>query len=363
MAMTPSFEDLPYRPCVGIVLFNRDGGVFVGERIDKKPVECVLPARAGGAAPVDESELGVEEEMDVEPEVGSRVAFSNVTKVYWPADGYTKGDLIDYYRAVAEWMLPYLRDRPAVLTRFPDGIDGKSFYQKDAPGFAPDWLRREKVWSEGSERELAYFILDDLDSLLYVANSASIPIHVWASRVSALEQPDWCILDLDPKDAPFANVIEIARALKALCDEIGLPCYVKTTGSTGLHVLIPLARRLTHDQSKQLGELIARAIVKRLPAIATVERNPAKRAGKVYVDFLQNGHGKLLVAPYSARPVPGAQVSAPLQWREVKAGLSLVDYTIRSMPKRLARMKADPLLPVLEEEADLIGALGRLAGA
>jgi bifunctional non-homologous end joining protein LigD len=177
----------------------------------------------------------------------------------------------------------------------------------------------------------------------------------------ASQQPDWCILDLDPKEAPFAHVIDIARALKKLCEEIGLPAYVKTTGSTGLHVLIPLARRLTHDQSKQLGELIARAIVRRLPAIATVERNPAKRAGRVYVDFLQNGHGKLLVAPYSVRPVAGAQVSAPLQWKEVKPGLSLANYTIRSMPKRLARMKADPMLDVLEEEADLLAALSRLA--
>ena len=136
---------------------------------------------------------------------------------------------------------------------------------------------------------------------------------------------------------------------------------MKTTGSTGLHVLVPLAARLTHDQSKQLGELIARAIVKRLPAIATVERNPAKRAGKVYVDFLQNGHGKLLVAPYSARPVAGAQVSAPLQWKEVRAGLSLADYTIKSMPKRLAKMKGDPIVAVLDKEADLLSALSRLA--
>ncbi|HEX6589910.1 MAG TPA: DNA ligase D, partial [Longimicrobiales bacterium] len=337
--------------------------VFVGERDDKAPRDCALPEHARVEHVVEEDELGIDDADDDDVvEAGSRVAFTNLDKVYWPADGFTKGDMVGYYRAVAEWMLPYLRDRPAVLTRYPDGIDGKSFYQKDAPGFAPSWLRREKVWSEGSERELAYFILDDVDALLYVANSGSIPIHVWASRVSSLELPDWCILDLDPKTAPFAHVIEIAQELRRLCDQIALPSYVKTTGSTGLHVLIPLARRLTHDQSKQLGELIAREIVRRKPAIATVERNPAKRAGKVYVDFLQNGHSKLLVAPYSVRPVPGAQVSAPLQWKEVKAGLSLADFTMRTMPKRLARMKGgDPMVAVLEEEADLLGALGRLA--
>ena len=132
------------------------------------------------------------------------------TKVFWPEEGYTKGDLIEYYRAISPWLLPYLKDRPLVMTRYPDGIAGKSFFQKDAPNFAPDWIRLERIWSEHAEREIDYFVCDDLETLLYVANLGSIPLHVWASRVAAPERPDWCILDLDPKGAPFAHVVAIA---------------------------------------------------------------------------------------------------------------------------------------------------------
>ena len=237
------------------------------------------------------------------------VETSNEDKVLWPEDGYTKGDLISYYRAIAEWMLPYLRDRPVVQTRFPDGIHGKSFFQKDAPEWAPAWLRRETVWSDGSERELSYFIADDAPSLEYLANTASIPLHIWSSRIDAPGQPDWCSLDLDPKGAPFDHVIQVAQAVHRLCDGIGLPNYVKTSGSSGLHVLIPLGRQCTHEQAKLLGELLAREIVRELPDVATMARVVSQREGKVYVDYLQNGHGKLLVAPFSVRPLAGGGYS------------------------------------------------------
>ena len=280
----------------------------------------------------------------------------------YPEAGFTKGDVIEYYRTVADWMLPFLRDRPLVLTRYPDGIAGKSFYQKNAPEWAPDWVRTERIWSDGSERELDYFVVDDLDSLLYVANSAALLLHVWSSRVETLGNPDWCILDLDPKDAPFEHVVEIARLLHRICDEIALPAFVKTSGSTGLHVLVPLGRKVTYDQSRTLGELLARVVVRERPRIATIERVVEKRGGKVYLDFLQNGHGKLLVAPYSTRPLPGAPVSAPLRWSEVKRGLDISRFTIDSMPRRLRAMKRDPLAPLLELDPDLVGALERLAG-
>jgi bifunctional non-homologous end joining protein LigD len=179
--------------------------------------------------------------------------------------------------------------------------------------------------------------------------------------VDTLGSPDWCILDLDPKDAPFEHVIEIARLLKRICDEIELPAFIKTSGSTGLHVLVPLGRRITYDQSRTLGELIARVVVRERPRIATIERVVEKRGGKVYVDFLQNGHGKLLVAPYSTRPLPGAPVSAPLRWSEVRRGLDISRFTIASMPRRLRAMKRDPLAPLLEVDPDLVGALERLA--
>jgi bifunctional non-homologous end joining protein LigD len=184
---------------------------------------------------------------------------------------------------------------------------------------------------------------------------------VWASRVDSLDRPDWCILDLDPKGAPFSDVVGIAKFLHGLCEEIDLPNYVKTSGSSGLHVLIPLGRSFTYEQSRTLGELLARVVVEGMPEIATVTRALDEREGKVYVDFLQNRRGQLLVAPYSVRPVAGAWVSAPLRWREVNERLRLDKFTIRSMPRRLSRMAEDPLLDVLDVEPDLFGALGRLA--
>ncbi|MBR9991256.1 MAG: DNA ligase, partial [Gemmatimonadetes bacterium] len=213
----------------------------------------------------------------------------------------------------------------------------------------------------GSERELSYFIADDIPSLEYLANNASIPLHVWSSRIDAPELPDWCSLDLDPKDAPFEDVIEVARALHRLCDRIGLPNYVKTSGSSGLHVLIPLGRQCTHEQAKLLGELLARHVVGELPKIATVARVVSQREGKVYVDYLQNGHGKLLVAPFCVRPRPGATVSMPLRWSEVKRGLTIAKHTIRTAPKRMARMKEDPMRDVLTDAPDLVAALAALS--
>jgi bifunctional non-homologous end joining protein LigD len=175
-----------------------------------------------------------------------------------------------------------------------------------------------------------------------------------------LQHPDWCILDLDPKGAPFEHVVRVARALHKLCDSIGLPHFPKTSGSTGLHVLIPLGARYTHEQSRTLAELLANFVVKELPEIATVQRHLDARDGKVYVDYLQNGHGRLLVAPFSVRPVPKATVSMPLTWSQVTARLDMRRYTLRSVPSLLGKMKVDPLRRVLSEQADLPGSLARL---
>jgi bifunctional non-homologous end joining protein LigD len=290
------------------------------------------------------------------------VTFSNLRKVYWPADGYTKGDLIEYYRSVAAWMLPYLRNRPLVLTRFPDGIDGKSFYQKDAPAFAPDWIRVEGIWSEETQREIRYFVCDDEESLLYIANMGSIPLHIWASRVGSLELPDWCVLDLDPKDAPFADVIRCAQTLRRLCESVGLPSFVKTTGKTGLHILVPLGRQCTYEQSRMLGELLARCALRETSDIATITRQVTKRGDKVYFDYLQNRHGQTIVAPFSVRPLPGATVSMPLLWEEVNESLDPRTFTIRNVVERMERLTTDPVLPVLTGRPDLGTVLQRLAG-
>jgi bifunctional non-homologous end joining protein LigD len=289
------------------------------------------------------------------------IAFSNLNKVYWPADGATKGDMVEYYRAIARWMLPYLRNRPVVLTRFPDGIDGKSFYQKDAPDFAPDWMRIERIWSEETQREIRYFVCDDVESVLYVANMGSIPLHIWASRVGTLEQPDWCVMDLDPKDAPFSDVIRTAQVLHRWCDAVQLPHFVKTTGKTGLHVLIPLGKQCTYAQSRMLGELLARVVLRELSDIATITRQVTRRGDKVYLDYLQNRHGQTIVAPFSVRPLPGATVSMPLRWDEVNETLDPRSYTIRNAVERMEALGDDPVLPVLDLRPDLNEVLQRLA--
>jgi bifunctional non-homologous end joining protein LigD len=284
---------------------------------------------------------------------------TNTDKVFWPEEGYTKGDLIDYYTTVARYLLPYLVDRPLVLDRYPDGINGKSFFQKNAPEFVPDWIRTQRVGDKGTGN--SFFIVDDVESLRYVANLASIPLHVWASRLSKIGSPDWCVLDLDPKDAPFASVVTVAKAIRRVCDAMGLPSYPKTSGKTGLHVLVPMGHGFDYDQQKLLGELVARVVESSNGDIATTVRDPARRDGKVYIDYLQNGRGKLIVSPYSVRPVPGATVSAPLRWSEVTKNLDVSRFTIRTMPRRLASMKDDPLLGVLTDSPDIRAGLEELA--
>ncbi len=327
--------------------------VFLRLREDKTPQECTRPSAATAG---DEEPPAPPAEEAAKP----RLAFSNLDKVFWPEHGYTKGDLSEFYRKIAPAMLPYLRDRPLVLTRYPDGIHGKSYLQKNAPDFAPDWIRTETIWSEGSERDIDYFICNEAETLVYLANLGAIVLHVWSSRLATLAQPDWCILDLDPKEAPFDHVVEVALAIRALCSEIGLPSYVKSSGSSGLHVLLPLGRSCTYEQSRTLAQLIAQWIARERRDIATVARNLERRDGKVYLDFVQNGHGRLLVAPYSVRPLSGAPVSCPLLWDEVRPGLDIRAFTIENVPERAAAM-ADPLLPVLDQRPDLLPALERLA--
>ncbi|WP_419948436.1 non-homologous end-joining DNA ligase [Candidatus Palauibacter sp.] len=331
------------------------------------PTDCRLPRdpRAALTDPV---------RVDTSPPPVEELSLSNLDKVFWPEERYTKGDLITYYRDIAPWLLKFLEDRPLVLTRYPDGIDGKSFFQKNAPGFQPEWVRTEAIWSEGSERDIHYFIADDPAVLVFVANLGAIPLHVWASRVGSLDRPDWCLLDLDPKHkrdgeevyAPFGDVVEVARTIGALCGEIGLPSYPKTSGSSGIHVMIPLGGQLDYEQSRQLAQLLATTVAAEIPDRATIIRNPSGRDGKVYIDYVQNGRGRLVVAPYSVRPRAGATVSAPLRWAEVGEELSMEDFTIRTMPERARALEPDPLLGVLSDEPDLMAALDalqrRLAG-
>ncbi|HEY6004966.1 MAG TPA: DNA ligase D [Anaeromyxobacter sp.] len=345
--------------------------VFVRVRDDKRPEEAEGPAPAHAEPPRPEVSRGAPAKAQ------RRVEVSNADKIYFPKEGITKGELVAYYREISPFMLPFLRDRPIVLTRYPDGIEGKSFFQKDAPEWRPEWMRTVRIHGDeikstrrsrldargplGGEgdRDLDHFLVDDAEGLAWIANLGTIPIHVFSSRVGSLERPDWCIVDLDPKEAPFAHVVRIARALHDLCDEIGLPSYPKTTGQKGLHVLVPLGGQLTHEQSRSLGELLARAIEADLPDVSTTARAVGARGGRVYLDFMQNGFGKTIAAPYTVRPRPGAPVSVPLRWSEVNARLDPARFTIRTAPARAAKGR-DPLLPVLAEKPDLLSALERL---
>jgi bifunctional non-homologous end joining protein LigD len=336
---------------------------FLRRRADKSPHECERQDwRVEGDEPAVHVAAAPEPTPPPpKPAVEMTIAFSNPNKIFWPAEGYTKGDLIEYYRAISKWLLPYLRNRPVVLTRFPDGIDGKSFYQKDAPEFAPEWMRTIPIWSEDTQRDIRYFVCDDEESILYIANMGSIPLHIWMSRVGSLELPDWCVIDLDPKEAPFSDVIRTAQVLHRICEVAGMPNYVKTTGKTGLHIMLPLGRQFTYEQCRTLGELLARLVLRELNDIATITRHITKRGDKVYLDYLQNRHGQLIVAPFSVRPLPGASVSMPLLWGEVNESLDPRAFTIKTAVERMEKLGADPVLPVLETKPDLMQVLENLA--
>jgi bifunctional non-homologous end joining protein LigD len=331
-----------------------DGGIrhptFLGLRPDKKPEEC----RKEEPEPVKITELLPP--APVENVSEREVKFTNLKKIFWPEEGYTKGNLIEYYRQIAPLLLPYLKNRPLVLTRYPDGIAGKSFFQKDAPEFVPGWIRREKIYSKDTDRDISYIIVDDLETLLYVINMGTIPLHLWSSRIDSLERPDWLVLDLDPKGASFEHVVEVARALHEVLTKLRLESFVKTSGASGLHILVPLGARYTHEQAKNFARLLAILGTESVPDISTIARPIAARGGKVYIDFGQNGYGVTIAAPFAVRPLPGATVSCPLLWTEVTRRLHPSHFTIETVPARFRKMK-DPMAPIFRKAIDLASAL------
>jgi DNA ligase D-like protein (predicted polymerase) len=280
---------------------------------------------------------------------------SNLGKVYWPAEGFTKGDLLTYYGAVAAALLPHLRDRPLHLNRFPDGIDGKSFYQREVKAGSPAWVRRVAIAHDGNA--VPHHVVDDLDTLLHVVNLGSIDLHPWLSRVGSLDEPDWAVLDLDPKTAPWPHVVRIARAAGKLLRGVGLRPLLKTSGKSGMHVFVPLRAGYSYDHTRMFLEAVARILVRELPDLATIERSPDRRDGKVYLDFLQNRRSQTIVPPYAVRPVRGASVSAPLHWDELEDDtLSPRAFTIHTMPRRLAA-QGDLFRAALEDRQDLLPAI------
>lgn len=293
---------------------------------------------------------------------GEELTITNWDKPYWPDDGITKGDLVEYYLDVAEVMVPYLRDRPESLHRFPDGIGGKHFFHKDMRGTAPSFARTTRVTSEADGSTIEYLVCDDAVTLAYMAGLGCIEIHPWNSRVAEEGRPDWCVLDFDPFDSnPYTEVVEAARSLHRICERAGIPSYPKTSGATGLHVYIPLGALYPYEQARQFGEALAHLVNDELPATTTLERSPSKRGGRIYLDYLQNRRGQTLAAPYSVRPRRGATVSTPLTWGEVTKRLDPARYTLRNLRRRLDR-KGDLFAGVLGDGIDLAAVLEALSG-
>jgi bifunctional non-homologous end joining protein LigD len=327
--------------------------VFLGLRSDVEPSSC----DAAPPAPV------AEPEPDGGTSLGSgRVIVTNPDKVFWPESGYTKLDLCRYYASIAERMLPFLRGRPLVLVRHPDGIAGKSFYQWNVPEGTPTWMRRLDI-SDTQDVERSsknVFLVDDEDGLIYLAQLGCIPLHVLACRESSLGVCDFLTVDFDLGERPFADAVRLGLSLREVLDDVGLPGFPKTSGQRGLHVLIPLGDGIPFDSAKLLVELLGRIVTARHPQLATMERKIDKRGGRVYVDTGQTGTSRTIVAPYSVRAHPGATVSTPLAWEELHAGLEPSRFTIVSVPVRAAEID-DPLRGFGEAKPDVGAALAALA--
>ena len=275
-------------------------------------------------------------------EKGKSLQLSSLGKVYFPEAGITKGDVMRYYAAVAPLMLAHLGDRPLALTRYPEGIGGHSFYQQNALKGTPDVVRVEDVAIKGGD-EAERIIGGDLTTLLYLVQMGAVVIHTWFSRVTSLDQPDLSLIDLDPGEGvEFATVVRMARTVRRITDNLGLATVVKTSGSRGMHIGIPLPRGTDYDTSAALARRVADELVRIMPEVATLERLKANRpAGSILVDVNQNARGKTMVAPYALRARPTATASAPLEWTEVTSRLSMERFTARTMPRRAAR-KGDP---------------------
>lgn len=278
--------------------------------------------------------LNPNEETQVRKVCGHELKFTNLDKIYWPEDKVTKRDLFNYYYQVAEYMLPYLKDRPMSLNRFPGGIHGPSFYQKDVKDKAPDWATTFPYTNEDGEHK-EYLVGTDEASLLWMVSLGCIEINPWFSRIQSPDNPDYCVIDLDPDKNTFNQVIEAAQEVKKVLDAIDVPSFCKTSGSTGIHIYIPLGAKYTYDQSQMFARIIVDIVHRNLPDYTTLERMVAARHGKMYLDFLQNRPGATIAGPYSLRPKVGATVSMPLHWDEVKPGLTMKDFTIFNSIDRL----------------------------
>ena len=303
--------------------------------------------------------LNPTEKQQVKKVSGKELTFTNLHKIYWPKEKITKRDMINYYYQVAPYMLPYLKDRPQSLNRYPNGIKGESFYQKNIAGKFPSWIATHDYENTTKEGTKKFFVCTDEAHLLYMANLGCIEMNPWHSRVTSPDKPDWSVIDLDPDTNSFNQVIETANVIHQLLQSVDLPCYPKTSGSTGIHIYIPLGAKYDYEQSKMLAQIIVTLAHRELEKFTSLERSPAKRKGKIYLDYLQNRSIQTIAAPYSLRPKPGATVSMPLAWEEVKPGLKIQDFTIENAVREA--MERDELFkPVLGKGINITSVIKKM---
>jgi bifunctional non-homologous end joining protein LigD len=324
----------------------------------KSSAQKKSPVSSKGSGKQLDLEAGVDQQLKLN---GQELKLTNLQKVYWPKEGFRKGDMINYYLQMAPFILPYLVGRPQSLNRHPNGIEEKNFFQKDMKGKLPEWMQTHHDFSESTNMEVEYLVCSNEASLIYMANLGCIEINPWHSRSDKWQYPDWCLIDLDPdKGNTFDEVMEVAKRVKEVLDSIGAVSYCKTSGSTGIHIYIPLGAKYSFEQSKQLAELVVNLVNQQMPQLTSVERSPAKRRGKIYLDFLQNRETQTAAAPYSLRPKPGVPVSTPLDWSELKKGLTVKTWNAYNIYDRVNDV-GDLFQPVLGKGINLEKVLKTLA--
>ena len=341
---------------------HRRHPVFMGIRIGKVANEVHEEVRdiASKKLPEQSKNGNMETAKSIN---GKKMVFTHLDKIFWPDEGYTKGDVIDYYNTIYPHIIKYMKDRPESLLRMPNGLADKGFFHKDAGLAAPEWVKHISLYSESAQKDINYILCNDKPTLLYLANLGCIEMNPWNSRVDTLDNPDYLVLDLDPSEQnTFEQVVETANVIKTILDKAGAASFPKTSGATGIHIYVPLGAKYSYEQAKDFAHAIAVMAQEQLPEFTSLERSLAKRGKKhIYIDFLQNRKGQTLACAYSLRPKAGAPVSTPLDWREVKRGLSSTDFTIKNIIKRIEK-KGDLFSGVLLKGIDMMKCLKKLEG-
>ena len=353
-------------------------GSWTKDRIMRHPLFVkmidVIPAEAGISVDDKVSGSPIESGMtyrSVRPEkeepdfltIGKReIKITNPTKVFWPKEGYTKTDLITYYREMKNIILPYLKDRPQSMLRFPHGISEDSFFQKDVSSMNLEWVMRLELKSESLDKKIQYLLCQDEATLVYMLNLGCIDFNPWNSTVKKIDYPDYLIIDLDPEAVTFQDVVKVALKVREYLEKLDIESFVKTSGGRGMHILIPMGQKYTHEQVRIFAELLCSHIQVEMPELMSIRRSPKDRQKKVYLDYLQNGRGKTLASVYSVRPKPGAFVSTPLLWSEVNSKLDPSNFTMKNMLKRVEK-KGDLFKGVLGKGVDMKRVLNKLSNA